>query len=66
MAPAEFVPKSRAAETKAIELDNTVAYAHSLLGYIAFQYDWDFPTAEREYKIARESDPALVHQWYGF
>jgi DNA-binding winged helix-turn-helix (wHTH) protein/TolB-like protein len=65
-APTEFVPKSRAAETKAIELDNTVAYAHSLLGYIAFQYDWDFPTAEREYKIAREFDPALVHQWYGF
>jgi DNA-binding winged helix-turn-helix (wHTH) protein/tetratricopeptide (TPR) repeat protein len=65
-APADFIPKSRAAETKAIALDNTVAYAHSLLGYIAFQYDWDFPTAEREYKIAREFDPALVHQWYGF
>ncbi|HEY6388844.1 MAG TPA: tetratricopeptide repeat protein, partial [Candidatus Acidoferrum sp.] len=65
-APAEFVPKSRAAETKAIELDNTVAYAHSLRGYIAFQYDWDFPRAGREYKIAREFDPALVHQWYGF
>ncbi len=65
-APAEFVPKSRAAETKAIELDNTVAYAHSLLGYIAFQYDWDFAAAEREYKTAREIDPALVHQWYGF
>ena len=64
--PAEFLPKSRAAETKAIALDNTVAYAHSLLGYIAFQYDWDFPTAAREYKIARELDPALVHQWYGF
>jgi len=65
-APADFVPKSRAAETKAIELDNTVAYAHSLLGYIAFQYDWDFSRAEREYKLARELDPALVHQWYGF
>ena len=65
-APAEFVPESRAAETKAIELDNTVAYAHSLLGYIAFQYDWDLPRAEREYEIARELDPALVHQWYGF
>jgi DNA-binding winged helix-turn-helix (wHTH) protein/TolB-like protein len=64
--PAEFVPKSRAAETKAIELDNTVAYAHSLLGYIAFQYDWDFSRAEREYKIARGLDPTLVHQWYGF
>ena len=42
------------------------AYAHSLLGYIAFQYDWNFPRAEREYEIARQLDPALVHQWYGF
>jgi tetratricopeptide (TPR) repeat protein len=66
IAPAEFVPKSRAAETKAIEIDNTVAYAHSMLAYIAFQYDWDFPRAEREYTLAREMDPPLVHQWYGF
>jgi DNA-binding winged helix-turn-helix (wHTH) protein/tetratricopeptide (TPR) repeat protein len=65
-APDEFVPKSRAAVTKAVELDNTVAYAHSMLGNIAFQYDWDFPRAEREYKIAREIDPTLVHQWYAF
>ena len=66
VAPAEFIPKSRAAVTKALELDNTVAYAHSMLGYIAFQYDWDFSRAEREYKLARELDPALVHQWYAF
>jgi len=65
-APDEFVPKSRAAVTKAIELDDTVAYAHSMLGNIAFQYDWDFPRAEREYKVARELDPTLVHQWYAF
>lgn len=65
-APAEFVAKSRVAETKAIEIDNTVAYAHSMLAYIAFHYDWDFPRAEREYKVAREMEPALVHQWYGF
>jgi len=64
-APAEFVPKSRAAETRAIEIDNTVAYAHSMLAFIAFQYDWDFPRAEREYKVARDMDTALVHQWYG-
>jgi DNA-binding winged helix-turn-helix (wHTH) protein/TolB-like protein len=64
--PDEFVPNSRAAVTKAIELDTTVAYAHSILGNIAFQYDWDFPRAEREYKTAREIDPTLVHQWYAF
>lgn len=65
VAPAEFVPKSRAAIVKALELDDTVAYAHSMLGLIAYQYDWDFDTANREYKRAQELDPTLVHQWYG-
>ncbi len=65
VAPAEFVPKSRAAIVKALELDDTVAYAHSMLGLIAYQYDWDFDKANREYKRAQELDPTLVHQWYG-
>jgi DNA-binding winged helix-turn-helix (wHTH) protein/TolB-like protein/Flp pilus assembly protein TadD len=64
-APAEFVPKSRAAVMKALELDETVAYAHSMLGRIAYTYDWDFPRAEREYARARELNPKLVHAWYG-
>jgi tetratricopeptide (TPR) repeat protein len=63
-APADFVPKSRAAVMKALELDETVAYAHSMLGRIAYQYDWDFPRAEREYARARELNPKLVHAWY--
>lgn len=65
VAPAEFVPQSRAAVVKALALDDTVAYAHSMLGLIAYQYDWDFAKAVREYKRAQELDPTLVHQWYG-
>ena len=64
-APAEYLPKSRAAVMKALELDETVAYAHSMLGRIAFRYDWDFPRAEHEYARARELNPKLVHAWYG-
>lgn len=64
-APAEYLPKSRAAVMKALELDDTVAYAHSMLGRIAFRYDWDFPRAEREYARARELNPKLTHAWYG-
>ena len=63
-APAEFVPKSRAAATKALEIDDTVAYAHSMLGYIAYQYDWDYARADQEYRRARKLEPALVHQWH--
>jgi DNA-binding winged helix-turn-helix (wHTH) protein/tetratricopeptide (TPR) repeat protein len=63
--PAKYLPQSRAAVMKALELDETVAYAHSMLGRIAFRYDWDFPRAEREYARARELNPKLVHAWYG-
>lgn len=57
---------ARAAVMKAIEIDERVAYAHSILGFIAFRYDWDFPKAEREYKRARELDPAYMHTWIYF
>jgi len=64
VSPAEFVPKSRKAAMTALELDDTVAYAHSMLGRIAFFYDWDFARAGREYQRARELQPGFVHQWY--
>ena len=63
--PADFLPKSRAAVMKALELDERVPYAHSMLGRIAYQYDWDFSRAEREYARARELDPKLTHAWFG-
>ena len=63
-APAEYLPRSRAAVMKALELDETVAYAHSMLGRIAFRYDWDFSRAGREYARAKELNPKLVHNWY--
>ena len=65
VAPAEFLPQSRAAAMKALELDETVAYAHSMMGRIAYQYDWDFPRAGRELARARELDPKLTHAWFG-
>jgi DNA-binding winged helix-turn-helix (wHTH) protein/TolB-like protein len=64
--PAQFIPLSRKAATKALEIDETIGYAHSMLGLIAYRNDWDFPRAEREYNRARELSPTLVHQWYAF
>lgn len=62
--PADFLPLVREAATKARNLDDGVSYTHSMLGLIAFQYDWDFATADREYKRARELQPSWIHQWY--
>jgi TolB-like protein/DNA-binding winged helix-turn-helix (wHTH) protein len=57
---------ARTSLSRSLELDNTVAYAHSMRGFIAFRYEWDFPKAEREYHQARTLDPNYVNSWFGF
>ena len=64
--PTDSFPKAKAAGMKAVELDDTLAEAHVALGYAAF-FDWDWPSAEREFKRAIELNPnsALPHRRYG-
>jgi serine/threonine-protein kinase len=64
--PAEFIPKARAAALKALRLDEQLAEAHVSLAFIAQDYDWDWQTAEKEYRRAIELDPnyATAHHWY--
>jgi len=62
--PANFVPTTREALAKARDLDDKVAYTHSMLGLVAFQYDWDFATADREYRRALEIQPSWAQQWH--
>lgn len=57
---------ARTALARSLQLDDTVAYAHSILGFIAFRYEWDFARAEAEYKRARTLDPSYVNSWFGF
>lgn len=65
-APADAVTRERAAATKALALDSTLAEAHSALGLTALHM-WEFQTAEAEYKKAIAVDPTYPtgHQWYG-
>ena len=54
--PHESEPKAKAAARKALELDETLAETHFLLGKIVFWYEWDWATAEKEWKRAHELD----------
>ena len=67
MAPRDVMPKAKAAATRALELDDTLAEAHTSLARVLQIYDWNWPEAEKEYKRAMELDPRypLSHQWYG-
>jgi tetratricopeptide (TPR) repeat protein len=48
------VPHARAAVRQAIEIDPKLAEAHQLLAAISYNLDYDWETADREYRIARE------------
>jgi TolB-like protein/DNA-binding winged helix-turn-helix (wHTH) protein len=50
-------PRSKSAALKAIELNPGLGAAHESLGWLAFFYELDWPTAEREMKRAIELDP---------
>jgi TolB-like protein/Flp pilus assembly protein TadD len=66
--PNETFPKSRSAALKALELNPTLAEAHSALGRVEFLYTWDFAAADREYQRSIELNPksARIRQNYGF
>ena len=62
----EVYPLAKAAATKAVELDETLADAHLSLAAVVHGYDWDWALADREFKRAVELGPnsATVHDWY--
>jgi len=65
ISPAEAHPKAREAVTKALEIDELLAEAHSSLGYEKLRYDWDWAGARKEFARAIELSPNYgpAHQW---
>ncbi len=63
----EGFAKARAAVLKALEIDDTLAEAHTSLARIKSSFDWDWPAAEEEFKRAIELNPnsATAHHLYG-
>jgi TolB-like protein/tetratricopeptide (TPR) repeat protein len=65
--PQDCYPKAMAAAKKALELDDTLAEAHTTLALAIWYYDFDFSQANREFRRAIELNPnyATAHQQYG-
>ncbi|MGB7069676.1 MAG: tetratricopeptide repeat protein [Pyrinomonadaceae bacterium] len=57
MRPEDYFPKAKAAAQKALEIDNDLAEAHAMLGWLIYWYDWDWKEAEKHCKRALELDP---------
>jgi TolB-like protein/DNA-binding winged helix-turn-helix (wHTH) protein len=65
--PDDLMPKAHAAAIKALQLDEKLPEAHVALALVAESYEYDWTTAEREFRRAIELDPnySTAHQWYG-
>ncbi len=55
--PTEDYPKAKAAAEKALQLDEALPTAHSVMAAIHIFYDWDWRAADRELSRLRELDP---------
>lgn len=64
--PDKAMKLARAAASKALELDDSLAEAHASMGNILHNYDWNFPAAEREFQRAIELNPnyPMAHHLY--
>jgi serine/threonine-protein kinase len=64
--PKTTYPKAREAALRALEIDDTLAQAHTALGMNQMLYDWDWKNAEKEYRRAIELNPGLssAHNFY--
>ncbi|HXJ12466.1 MAG TPA: winged helix-turn-helix domain-containing protein, partial [Candidatus Limnocylindrales bacterium] len=61
-----FMPRARAAALRAVELNDKLPEAHTALALVVQNYDWDWHTAEKEFKRAIALNPnyATAHHWY--
>ncbi|MGH7535454.1 MAG: protein kinase domain-containing protein, partial [Gemmatimonadales bacterium] len=64
----EGMERARAEARRAIELDESLAEAHTSLGWVTFIYDWDWVGAEREFRRAIDLNPrySVARQWHAW
>jgi serine/threonine-protein kinase len=64
--PREAFPKAREAVERALEIDSSIAEAHTALAEVKYIYDWDRESAEKEFKRAISLNPnyAIAHKEY--
>src|SRR6266481_6109010 len=55
--PSEAWPKAKAAAMQALEIDDTLAEAHTSLALVKEHFEWDWNGAETEFRRAIELNP---------
>ena len=66
MSPRSAFPQAKAAASRALRLDSSLAEAHSALAYVSMHYDWEWATAGEGFQRALRLNPnsSHAHHWY--
>ena len=62
----EVFPKAKADANRAIDINKGIAEAYTILGSIAFRYDWNFSEAENYFKKAIELNPNSANVFHDY
>jgi tetratricopeptide (TPR) repeat protein len=64
----EGLERAKIEARRALALDETLAEAHTSLGWVTFIYDWDWAAAGREFDRALELNPgySVARQWHSW
>jgi TolB-like protein/DNA-binding winged helix-turn-helix (wHTH) protein/Flp pilus assembly protein TadD len=68
LSPQEAFAKAKVAATRALQLDDNLAEAHTSLALALDLYGWEWEAAEQQYRraIALRPSYATAHLWYGW
>jgi adenylate cyclase len=66
ISPVEVISRAKAAATRAVVIDETLAEAQTSLAYAKFLFDWEFEEAEALFRRALKLNPnyADARHWY--
>jgi adenylate cyclase len=67
LAPAAGFPEAKRAAQRALEVDPGLAEGHCALGFVLFEFEWQYEAGEREFLEAIRLNPrsATAHLFYG-
>jgi TolB-like protein/DNA-binding winged helix-turn-helix (wHTH) protein/Tfp pilus assembly protein PilF len=63
--PSDFFEPARQAAQRALQLDASLADAHSALGWVHWWYEWDWAAAEQAFRRAISLNPNLSEAHFG-
>ena len=64
--PDEAFAKAKASAVKALEIDDGIARAHAMLGFVLLVYEWDWEGSRAELRRATELAPNLATGHYAY